>query len=69
MPGWLRPIVGWWMPRVGPRGLGFARAGMEMKAIDTVLHPRRELPRRLRCMVPAPVWAQVQPYGRVPGGG
>lgn len=27
MPNWLRPIVGWLMPRVGPRGLEFARPG------------------------------------------
>ena len=33
MPNWLRPIVGWLMPRVGPRGLEFARARVEMKAL------------------------------------
>ena len=27
MPDWLRPIVGWLMPRIGPRGLEFARLG------------------------------------------
>ena len=29
------------MPKVGPRGLEFARARLEMKAIETVLHLRR----------------------------
>ena len=43
MPNWLRPIVGWLMPRVGPRGLEFARARVEMKAVETVLHLRRRI--------------------------
>ena len=66
MPAWLRPIVGWLMPRVGPRGLEFARARVEMKAVETVIHLRREHPRRLRHMVPAHVWALVRPYGLAP---
>ncbi len=63
MPGWLRPIIGWLMPRVGPRGLEFARARVEMKAVETVVHLRRERPRRLRGMVPPHVWRLVAPYG------
>ena len=63
MPGWLRPIVGWLMPRVGPRGLEFARARVEMKALETVVHLRREEPRRMKTMVPEHVWAIVKPYG------
>jgi coenzyme F420 hydrogenase subunit beta len=35
MPDWLRPIIGWLMPRIGPRGLEFARARVEMKAVET----------------------------------
>ncbi len=66
MPGWLRPIVGWLMPRIGPRGLEFARTRVEMKAIETVLHLRRNLPRRMRNMVPPHVWALVKPYGLIP---
>jgi coenzyme F420 hydrogenase subunit beta len=62
MPDWLRPIVGWLMPRIGPRGLEFARARIEMKAVETVLHLRRERPRRLRSMVPDHIWALVKPY-------
>ena len=42
MPAWLKPLVGWLMPRIGPRGLEFARARVEMKAIETVLHLERE---------------------------
>jgi coenzyme F420 hydrogenase subunit beta len=66
MPGWLRPIVGWLMPKVGPRGLEFARARVEMKAVETVLHLRRGAPRRMRSMVPAHVWDLVRPYGLAP---
>ncbi len=63
MPDWLRSIVGWLMPRVGPRGLEFARARVEMKAVETIVHLRREHPKRLRNMVPAHVWALVERYG------
>ena len=63
MPDWLRPIVGWLMPRVGPRGLEFARARVEMKAVETILHLRREAPRKMRAMVPDHVWKLVEPYG------
>ena len=69
MPDWLRPIVGWLMPRIGPRGIEFARARVEMKAVETVLHLRRDVPRRLRTMVPAHVWALVAPDGLVPDAG
>lgn len=65
MPDWARGIVGWLMPRVGPRGLEFARTRVEMKAAETVLHLRRAHPRRLRTMVPAHVWALLRPYGIV----
>ncbi|MBI5110676.1 MAG: Coenzyme F420 hydrogenase/dehydrogenase, beta subunit C-terminal domain [Rhodovulum sp.] len=68
-PDFLRPLVGWLMPRIGPRGLEFARARLEMKAIETVLHLRRERPKRLRHMVPRHVWDLVAPYGLTPGEG
>jgi coenzyme F420 hydrogenase subunit beta len=45
MPDRLRPAMGWLMPRIGPKGLEFARARVEMKAVETVLHPRRAMPR------------------------
>ncbi|MCZ8253833.1 MAG: Coenzyme F420 hydrogenase/dehydrogenase, beta subunit C-terminal domain [Hylemonella sp.] len=67
MPAWLRPLVNWLMPRVGPRGLEFARARVEMKAIETVLHLRREAPAKMKNMVPAHVWQLVQRYGLKPG--
>ncbi|WP_367614814.1 Coenzyme F420 hydrogenase/dehydrogenase, beta subunit C-terminal domain [Plastoroseomonas arctica] len=63
MPNWLRPIVSFLMPRIGPRGLEFARARVEMKAVETILHLRRAYPRRLKSMVPAHVWKLVAPYG------
>ncbi len=66
MPSWVRPIVGWLMPRVGPRGLEFARARVEMKAVETIIHLRREQPRRMRSMIPKHVWALVKPYGLAP---
>ena len=66
MPDWLRPIVSWLMPRIGPRGLEFARARVEMKAVETVLHLRRSEPRRMRAMIPPHVWKLVEPYGLKP---
>ncbi len=69
MPDWARPIVSWLMPRIGPRGLEFARSRVEMKAIETVLHLRRQVPRRMKHMVPAHVWALVAPYGVKPEDG
>ena len=63
MPGWLRPLVGWLMPRIGPRGLEFARARVEMKALETVVHLRRDMPARLRSMVPEHVFRLARAYG------
>lgn len=63
MPDWARTIVGWLMPRIGPRGLEFARTRVEMKAVESVVHLRREKPRRVRSMVPDHVWSLVEPYG------
>lgn len=68
MPAWLRPLVGWLMPKVGPRGLEFARARVEMKAVETVLHLRRERRARMKNMIPAHVWKLVAPYGLEPEG-
>ena len=65
-PAWLRPLVAWLMPRIGPRGLEFARARIEMKAVESVIHLRREHPRRMRYMLPAHIWALVRPYGLEP---
>ena len=69
MPKWVRPIVGKLMPIVGPKGLEFGRARVEMKAIETVLHLRRERPAMIRNMVPDHVWALVAKYGLVRGKG
>ena len=69
MPDWLRPLVSFLQPRIGPRGLEFARARVEMKAVETVLHLRRALPARVKNMVPAHVWRLVAPYGLTPTSG
>jgi coenzyme F420 hydrogenase subunit beta len=61
--------MGWLMPKVGPRGLEFARARLEMKAVETVLHLRRNYPQRMKNMIPAHVWALVKPYGLEPRDG
>jgi coenzyme F420 hydrogenase subunit beta len=61
MPDRLRPAMGWLMPRIGPKGLEFARARVEMKAVETVLHPRRAMPRRMKTMIPAHVRALAAP--------
>jgi coenzyme F420 hydrogenase subunit beta len=66
MPDWLRPIVSFLQPRIGPRGLEFARARVEMKAVETVLHLRRTHPARIKNMVPAHVWRLVARYGLLP---
>ncbi len=69
MPKPLRRIFGWLMPRIGPRGLEFARARLEMKAVETVLHLRRSHPRRMKTMIPDHVWQLVAPYGIEPAPG
>lgn len=69
MPNWLRPIVGWLMPRIGPKGLEFARARLEMKAIETVLHLRREMPKKMKNMIPEHVWRIAKPYQLTPNEG
>lgn len=66
MPGWVRPIVAWLMPRLGPRGLEFARTRVEMKAAETVIHLRREMPARMKHMIPDHVWTLVARYGLKP---
>jgi coenzyme F420 hydrogenase subunit beta len=66
MPRWIRPVVAWLMPRTGPRGLEFARARVEMKAAETVLHLRRHVRARMKNMVPDHVWRLVAPYGLAP---
>jgi coenzyme F420 hydrogenase subunit beta len=69
IPDWARPIVAFLQPRIGPRGLEFARARVEMKAIETVLHLRHALPRRMKTMIPEHVWRLVGAYGLSPGDG
>lgn len=69
MPGWLRPIMGWLMPKLGPKGLEFARARVEMKAAESILHLRRSEPRRMRHMIPDHVWRLAAPYGLKPRDG
>ena len=66
MPGWLRPVVAWLQPRIGPRGMEFARARLEMKAVEAILHLRRRAPNRIRHMVPDHVWDLAAPYGLTP---
>ena len=66
MPDWLRPVMGWLMPRLGPKGLEFARARVEMKAAETILHLRRQTPARMKTMIPDHVWRLAAPYGLAP---
>ena len=37
-----------------------------MKAVETVLHLRRQAPQRLKSMVPTHIWSLVAPYGLQP---
>ena len=69
MPDWLRGIVAWIQPRFGPRGLEFARARLEMKAAETILHLRREEPAKMKNMIPEHVWNLAAPYGLTPEDG
>ena len=69
MPDWLRPLMAWLQPRIGPRAAEFARARLEMKAAETVLHLRRHHPRRMKYMIPQHVWDLVAPYGLTPDAG
>jgi coenzyme F420 hydrogenase subunit beta len=62
MPGFLRPLVGWLMPRIGPRGLEFARARIEMKALESIVHLRQAAPRRMRSLLPDHVWRLARRY-------
>ena len=66
MPDFVRPIVAWLMPRIGPRGMEFARTRVEMKAIETILHLRRKAPSKIKNMVPDHVWKLARPYGLKP---
>ncbi len=66
MPDWLRPVMGWLMPRIGPKGLEFARTRVEMKAIESILHLRRAMPRRMKNMIPPHVWSLAAPYDLKP---
>lgn len=66
MPNWARPIVAWLMPRIGPRGMEFARARVEMKAVEAIVHLRRLAPRRVRSMIPPHIWRLAAPYGLKP---
>jgi len=66
MPDFVRPIVAWLMPKIGPRGMEFARTRLEMKAIETILHLRRKAPSKMKNMIPEHVWKLAKPYGLKP---
>ncbi len=69
MPRWLRPLVAVLQRRFGPRGLEFARARVEMKAVEGIVSLRRHAPRKVRRMVPPTTWAVAAPYGLAPKAG
>lgn len=62
MPNFLRPIMGKLMPKLGPKGLEFARARLEMKAAEAILHLRQKHPKRARHMLPWFIHQQVANY-------
>jgi coenzyme F420 hydrogenase subunit beta len=66
MPNFLRSIFAWVMPRFGPRGLEFAKARVEMKAIESVIHLRSTAPHKIKNMVPSHIWKLVRTYGLEP---
>lgn len=63
MPNFIRPLVAWLMPKIGPKGLEFARTRVEMKAIETILHLRKKQPAKIKNMVPDHVWTLARAYG------
>ncbi len=67
IPAFIRPLVSFLQPRLGPRGLEFARTRVEMKAAETVIHLRRAAPAMIKNMVPDHVWRLLAPYGLSPG--
>jgi len=66
MPNFLREIFAWVMPRFGPRGLEFAKARIEMKAIESIIHLRNIAPHKIKNMVPDHVWKLAKRYGLEP---
>ena len=66
MPNFLRGIFAWVMPRFGPRGLEFAKARIEMKAIESIIHLRNTAPHKIKNMVPHHIWKLVRTYGLEP---
>ena len=66
MPNFLRGIFAWVMPRFGPRGLEFAKARIEMKAIESVIHLRNTAPHKIKNMVPDYIWKITKSYGLEP---
>lgn len=63
MPQFMRSIFAWVMPRFGPRGIEFAKARVEMKAIESIIHLRNTMPHKVKNMVPDNVWQLVEKYG------
>ena len=66
MPNFLRGVFAWIMPRFGPRGLEFAKARIEMKAIESVIHLRNIAPHKIKNMVPDYIWKLTKSYGLEP---
>ena len=66
MPNFLRGIFAWVMPRFGPRGLEFAKARIEMKAIESIVHLRNTAPHKIKNMVPEHIWKLTKSYGLEP---
>ena len=66
MPNFLRGIFAWVMPRFGPRGLEFAKARIEMKAIESIIHLRNIAPHKIKNMVPNHLWKLSRKYGLEP---
>ena len=63
MPDFIRPLAAWLMPKLGPKGLEFARTRVEMKAVETILHLRRKKPAVMKNMIPDHVWKLAETYG------
>ena len=69
MPSVLRPLVGFLQRKLGPSGLEFARARIEMRYLEGISALRRSRPRRVRWMVPGVAGRLCGEYGVLPSAG
>jgi coenzyme F420 hydrogenase subunit beta len=66
MPQWLRPIVGWLMPRIGPKRAGIRPGARGDEGSRNHRASAARKAAEMKSMVPAHVWKLVEAYGITP---